>query len=118
MLRVLLADDDQDIREMTAEMLSRRGCSVTMVSSGDEALVVLATETFDVLVLDQTMPPGSGTTVATERRALGDTTPIVLWTGWAGTLDAEEIERLQIRVLNKAGVRELAALVLELGQPD
>ena len=117
MLRVLLADDDQDILEMTAELLGRRSCSVTTVSSGDEALGVLATETFDVLVLDQTMPPGSGTSVATERRALGDTTPIVLWTGWAGTLDADEIERLDVRLLDKSGVLKLADLVLELGQP-
>jgi CheY-like chemotaxis protein len=117
MLRVLLADDDQDIREVTAELLGRRGCSVTAVSSGDEAIAVLATETFDVLVLDQTMPPGSGTSVASERRAVGDETPIVLWTGWAGTLDPDELERLDVRVLNKSGVRNLVDLVLELGQP-
>ncbi|MCR2784780.1 MULTISPECIES: response regulator [unclassified Microbacterium] len=118
MLRVLLADDDPDIRDMTAELLGRRGCVVTMVASGEEALAVLAAETFDVLVLDQNMPPGSGTSVATARRALGDTTPIVLWTGWSGTLDANELERLEIRLVNKAGPRQLIALVLELGQSD
>ena len=117
MLRILLADDDQDIRELTAEMLRRRGYTVTTATSGVEARAILETETFDILILDQTMPPGSGTSVAIERRALGDTAPIVLWTGWAGTLDTDELERLKIHLLNKAGVRELVMLVLELGHP-
>lgn len=116
MLRVLLADDDQDIREVTAELLGMRGCSVTTVSSGEEALAALAAETFDVAVLDQNMPPGLGTEVIAERRRLGDRIPIVLWTGWAGTLDPDEIVRLDVRVLNKSGVRKLTELVLELGQ--
>ena len=113
-MNVLVADDDADIREVTAFMLGRRGWTVTTVASGEEAIVELDRHEYDVLVLDQNMPPGSGMEVAAERREAGDHVPIVLWTGWAGTLDPDETQRLDVHVLNKSDVRDLSALVEEL----
>lgn len=115
-MKVLVADDDADIREMTAAFLGRRGWSITTVRSGVEALAALDDAEYDVAVLDQNMPPGSGLEVAAGRRRVGDAIPIVLWTGWAGTFDADEAERLGVHVLNKAEVSKLSALVLELTQ--
>ncbi len=113
-MNVLVADDDADIRDVTAHFLGRRGWVVTTVTSGLEASAVLGREDFDVAVLDQNMPPGSGMEVAAERRRIGDPIPIVLWTGWAGTLDQDEVERLEIHVLDKADVRTLSSLMEEL----
>ena len=58
-MNVLVVDDDQDIREVTAELFGRRGWQVTTVSSGEEALAALQDDGYDVAVLDQNMPPGS-----------------------------------------------------------
>ena len=106
-MHVLVADDDEDVRAVTAELFGRRGWEVTTVSSGEEASAALHDDGYDVAVLDQNMPPGSGMEVAAERRLAGDPIPIVLWTGWAGTLDTEEVPRLDVHVLNKSEVRSL-----------
>lgn len=116
-MNVLVADDDEDIREVTSELLGMRGYTVTTVASGDEALRALADDGFDVAVLDQNMPPGSGMEVATACRDAGDAIPIVLWTGWAGTIDPAEVARLGVHVLDKSDVAKLSALVMELAPP-
>ncbi len=116
-MNVLVADDDADIRTVTALLLRGKGCQVTTVSSGVEAAEALVRDTYDVAVLDQNMPPGSGMEVVAERRRLGDPIPVVLWTGWAGTVDADEVQRLGVRLLNKSDVTALAKVVLELGRP-
>ncbi len=113
-MNLLIADDDADIRDLTAQTFRLRGWGVTTAASGVEALTVLDTAQFDAVVLDQSMPPGSGLEVAAERRRLGDRVPIVLWTGWAGTIDDEEAQRLDVHLLNKADVGKLATLLHEL----
>ena len=113
-MNVLVADDDADIRDMTARVFRLRGWDVTTVASGREALAALDDEEFDVAVLDQHMPPGSGLEVATELRRLGDAVPIVLWTGWAGSFDETEARDLHVHVLNKAEVSKLTTLLTEL----
>ena len=117
-MRVLVADDDGDIRELSEHLLGRRGWVVTTVSNGEEALEVLAQQEFDVAVLDQNMPPGSGLEVAAARREAGDRIPIVLWTGWGGLIDRAETERLDVQVVNKADVSSLAGVIADLGEPE
>ncbi len=113
-MRLLFADDDEDIREMTAELLGMRGYEVTTVSSGKEALEVLEAGDFDIAVLDHNMPPGSGLAVATERRRAGDQLPMVLWTGFMETVDADVAAQLDVHVLNKGDVARLSELVGQL----
>lgn len=113
-VKVLLADDDPDIGELTAFLLRSRGWSVTTVSSGQQASAALDAATYDVAVLDQNMPPGSGMEVATQRRLAGDSIPIVLWTGWSGTLDKEEGSRLEVHLLDESDVSQLSALSQQL----
>jgi CheY-like chemotaxis protein len=117
-MKVLLADDDEDIREVTAHLLGRRGWSVTTVTNGEEALAALTEDQFDVAILDQNMPPLSGMEVATARRLAGDAIPIVLWTGWGGLIDHDEAARLDVHVVNKADVGRLSGVVAGLLDQD
>ena len=64
MPRVLLADDDDAVRNMLQVTLERDGFEVVAVASVSEALSRIATQTFDVLVSDLHMPhAGDGFTV-------------------------------------------------------
>jgi CheY-like chemotaxis protein len=117
-MKVLVADDDADIRELSEHLRGRRGWSVTTVANGEEAMEVLANQVFDVAVLDQNMPPGSGLEVAAARRDAGDRIPIVLWTGWGGLIDRAETERLDVQVVNKADVSSLAGVIAGFGGPE
>ncbi|HDI59332.1 MAG TPA: response regulator [Desulfobacteraceae bacterium] len=59
-LRVLLAEDNAINRKVAVHMLEKSGCRVTPVANGLEALEKLASETFDVVLMDVQMPEMDG----------------------------------------------------------
>jgi DNA-binding response OmpR family regulator len=64
--RVLLVDDDDAVRDMMTATLERKGFGVVAATNVTEALKLITTETFDVLITDLHMPsPGDGFTVVT-----------------------------------------------------
>jgi CheY-like chemotaxis protein len=109
---VLVADDDEDVRFVVSALLERSGCEVTTVADAHAALDVLSSTRFDVLVLDERMPPGSGSEVIRTLREAGDTTPAVLFTGFAPPSGIESDERTL--VLDKADVKRLPGVVAQL----
>ena len=54
--RILLVDDDEDMRSLLADVLSDDGYEVIQAANGAEALVVLHRETFAAILLDKRMP--------------------------------------------------------------
>jgi DNA-binding response OmpR family regulator len=67
--RVLLVDDDEAIRAMMTETLERKGFAVVPAASVTEALKLITTESFDVLITDLHMPnPSDGFAVVTAMR--------------------------------------------------
>lgn len=69
MARVLVVDDDQQVRRLICRALIEEGHSVTVASNGDEALDRFASVLPDVLVLDLMLPKRDGFSVL---RALAD----------------------------------------------
>ncbi len=60
-LRVLVADDDDDVRRLTGEMLGELGHFATLVADGHAALAALrAGQAFDLLLADYSMPGVNG----------------------------------------------------------
>ena len=57
---ILIVDDDPANRELLKRRLARAGYTSTSVESGEEALKILATERFDLILLDLMMPGISG----------------------------------------------------------
>lgn len=60
-MRILLADDQKEIRMLTQEHLENHGHVVVAVGNGEEALEALQRQSFDVILLDEEMPVMSGT---------------------------------------------------------
>lgn len=58
--RVLVVDDDADIREMVAVMLEAVGLVVTPAASAEDALVLVGGARFDLVVLDWNLPKMNG----------------------------------------------------------
>ena len=58
--RILVVDDQQDIRDMTALVLSGAGYRVDTVDSGESALTTLERDRFDLVLLDINMPEMDG----------------------------------------------------------
>jgi CheY-like chemotaxis protein len=80
--RVLVADDEPNLRTTISEILRKYRANVTVAASGLEAIGQLERERFDLVVSDINMPDKSGYEVfaAARRRALG--TPVILMTGF------------------------------------
>jgi len=91
-MRILLADDERNIRTVLTDELQRRGHAVVPCADGSEALQTLhhhaqQGEMFDVLLLDLDMPGADGLTVLEQAKALGSNADVIILTG-KGTLEA------------------------------
>jgi len=67
--RVLIVDDERFFRDLFQEMLTARGHQVRSAASGDEALRMLASDHFDLLLTDLVMPGLDGIALVREARA-------------------------------------------------
>ncbi len=80
MFKVLIAEDDKELRQLFAHVLIQKGFSVKGVSNGVEALAEMDKEKFDVIISDIMMPEMDGYTFVRELRESGDKTPILMIT--------------------------------------
>ncbi len=60
MARILIVDDEENMRRILAVILREDGNSVTGAAGVNEALQAIATATFDLVLTDQKMPDGEG----------------------------------------------------------
>lgn len=77
--RILLVEDDANIREAVAAYLEREGYWVTPVEDGQQALDEFGKRTFDLIVLDLMLPKVSGERVCRTVRDTSDV-PIIMLT--------------------------------------
>jgi putative two-component system response regulator len=84
--RVLIVDDDETVRGVTARTLARAGHRVEEVASGEAALARLREQSIDCVLLDIVMPGLSGLEVLARATAEFPDVPVILLTG-AGTSD-------------------------------
>ena len=80
--RVLLADDDPDIRREAHSLLGKVGCELDTARNGAEAASLAATIDYDVVMGDIRLPDMTGYDFFVRIRQLRPTTPIVLMTGF------------------------------------
>jgi CheY-like chemotaxis protein len=86
--RVLLVDDEELVRQATADMLADLGYDVVQASSGSQAISAIQLEpNLDLIVSDYLMPGMSGADLVRELRASGVLVPILLITGYARCAD-------------------------------
>jgi EAL domain-containing protein (putative c-di-GMP-specific phosphodiesterase class I) len=80
-ISLLLVDDDVLVLKMTKKLLERRGYRVVGCSSGEDALVELARQTFDCMISDVQMPGINGMRLLRAVRDRDLDLPVVLITG-------------------------------------
>jgi signal transduction histidine kinase len=114
-LRILVIDDELQVRATLAEMLEEQGHSVTQAPGGREGLSYLEAnpELVDVVVSDLGMPDMNGWDVAKAIQARWPKLPVGLITGWGETeITREERGRVNFVItkpFDKAVLRETLA---------
>jgi GAF domain-containing protein/anti-sigma regulatory factor (Ser/Thr protein kinase) len=116
--RILVIDDEPEVRDTLADILEAEGHQVVAASSGAEGLARLGEAGFDLLMTDLAMPAMSGWQVAEAVQARVPGLPVVLVTGWGVEVPADQLRKGGVaRVLTKPfrldGVRELLAALLQ-----
>jgi len=92
--RILIVDDESNIRELLREILTEEGYEVVTAEDATTARRNYATQRFDLVLLDIWMPDMDGITLLREWSQAGDLVPVVMMSGH-GTVDtAVEATRL------------------------
>ncbi len=80
MLKILIAEDDRELRQLFAKVLTRDGYTVKGVSNGKEALAAIEAEYYDLIISDIMMPVMDGYELVNTLRDSGNTTPVLMIT--------------------------------------
>jgi len=78
--KVLIAEDDKELRQLFQQVLIKNDFYVKGVSNGQEALDAINEESFDVIISDVMMPIMDGFTLVRELRGMGNNIPILIIT--------------------------------------
>lgn len=108
-LRVLVAEDDAQMRELLVEVLSEAGYNVTAAQNGTEMLTGLfeaalrhfPEEPFDLLITDELMPGCTGLDALARLRSIGYALPALLITAFPDGGLRQRADRLHAVVLEK-----------------
>lgn len=115
--RILIVDDEENIRKLYAEELRADGYEVSVADSGDSALKSIQAEPPDLVVLDIEMPDVDGLDILSSLKEKNRNLPVVLnsayttykndfksWLADAYVVKSSDTEEL------KAKIRELLAI--------
>lgn len=131
--RLLVVDDDENLRSMLCAALRHHGFVVSTANDGVEALAALEGSKRDLVVLDVMMPRIDGFEVCRRMRAAGDDTPVLFLTARDASRDKvhglqlgaddylekpfsldELVARIQA-ILRRAGAGSMGGSLLECG---
>jgi len=123
-MRILVAEDNTDNRDLMVELLKNRGHSAVGVNDGLEALAALDREEFEIIFMDEEMPGMTGieaTRAIRERNALRGRRPVII--GLSGNAQEADERRcleagMDAFLAKAAGVLEIAQVLEWFGRPS
>jgi len=113
--RVLIVDDDEDIRHNIADILDDLGYQTTSADDGFSALDRIRDRDFDIVLLDYKMPGMDGVELFQEIKKICPAIKAVMMTAWAGSDGAQlALDAGAREVLRKpVDIRELLEIISE-----
>lgn len=115
--RILVADDQPEVRETMRLLLGLDDHTVVEASNGTEALALFVRDQFDLVITDYLMPEMKGDELALGIKRLAPEQPVLMITGSAHNLPAQKnpADALLNKPFTLTALRESIADVLELG---
>jgi PAS domain S-box-containing protein len=114
-LKVLLVEDNLQVRDFAAQLLQDLHCEVMTAKDGDTALELLDSQQFDLIFTDVIMPGLSGIELAKEIALRSPDLPILLATGNGGRLIEEDSRQFEVvqKPYDMTSLGQAIAAVLE-----
>lgn len=94
--RVLLVDDDENIRSVISDMLDLLGHQVMAASCGEDALKLFQKNDFDLVITDLGMPGISGWDVTRACKEIKPRVPVIMISGWGNQIDEDMIAQSRL----------------------
>jgi two-component system response regulator PilR (NtrC family) len=91
---ILVADDEEIMREILESVLTREGCRVTLVASGEEAIERAKGQSFDVAIVDFMMPGINGLETLKRLKQVDDDLPVIIITAFGTSGNTREAFKL------------------------
>ncbi len=115
--RILVVDDEPDVRETIKDLLSATGQEVWEAGSGREALDFAERQGLDLIVTDLGMPGMTGWDVAERIKARWPDVKIALMTGWGARVQTEDLKAHGVDFLldKPVELKDLLRVLTELG---
>lgn len=88
--QILYTEDDADTRELVSYVLARNNYRVMLAENNDSALLLARSNKFDLYMIDNWMPGGSGIDLCKKLREFDSRTPILFYSGAAYDRDKQE----------------------------
>ena len=88
--QILYTEDDPDTRELVSLVLTLSDCEVTLADRDEAALLLARTNQFDLYLIDNWIPGGSGIDLCKKLREFDSSTPILFYSGAAYESDKQE----------------------------
>jgi DNA-binding response OmpR family regulator len=92
--KILIAEDEAPMARALGLKLGRAGFEINTVSNGEEALEILASQNFDLLLLDLMMPKIDGFGVLSRLKEKGVKIPVIITSNLSQEEDAKRAKKL------------------------
>jgi DNA-binding response OmpR family regulator len=118
MTRILVVDDEEDVRNLLKEILEDADCEAVIASQAYEGLKLFDEGGFDAVFTDVGMPGMSGWELARAIRQKNSQVPLAIITGWGETVTPSEKDVAQVDwVLSKPfTMAEIGDIALEVSR--
>jgi DNA-binding NtrC family response regulator len=80
--RLLIVDDDEEMRDLLRKVLEKEGYRVSVASDGRQALAALAESAFDLVVTDMLMPHDGGLELLETLHRIHPELPVIIVTAF------------------------------------
>ena len=117
MKKILVIDDESNIRTLLNDILTLEGYTVIMSDGGEEALELIRKDRIDLIILDMMMPKASGQELYTsmkvvlEREGIPEQVPpAIILTAYPGA------ESTQFLLMLESGIKKLLPKPFEIGE--
>ncbi|OPL18195.1 MAG: hypothetical protein AVO35_06735 [Candidatus Aegiribacteria sp. MLS_C] len=96
-LTIIIAEDDDDVRNLACEVLSEAGHEVITAADGEEAVLLVtdSPDSVDLMIMDAVMPVMNGFMAAEKIREVRPEMPIIFCSGYSREKSSDALERFR-----------------------